>query len=386
MTRTILPLMFATAALACGSKDSPSTGPDRGAPFPDAGVPVSDGPPGSEAGDADAAFGQRDATSAVPVLITLSPLTTARGADLVLTVLGEGFADGAAVFLDGQVVPTTRESETRLRAEIAGAATAEAGFHPVWAETGGARSNLVYLSVTPPPGWPEVVDLKPDNGMPGDAIRLVGFNLTGESLTIRDPAGHTTPGAAIGTVNGANAVFESVEFALPGAWQSGPLPITSSAGTFRARVFNVGRNLALLPGVKASASSEYGGTWTIPRGADNDLFTSWFPAAGDCVSAGPPTCHKPAWYMITFPAPQTVTRIALRGYRDYGAGYSFLRGRFEVLGEADAILWARSYDLPVPARDLEVPLPAALAGATAVRFTGEKDESEDPGFGEIEVF
>jgi hypothetical protein len=90
--------------------------------------------------------------------------------------------------------------------------------------------------------------------------------------------------------------------------------------------------------------------------------------------------------MLIFSIPQTVSRIAMRGYRDYDAGYEFLRGKFEVLGDAGAVLWSGSYDLPAPSGDLDLTLPAPVSAATAVRFTGEKDVSEDPGFGELEVF
>jgi hypothetical protein len=50
------------------------------------------------------------------------------------------------------------------------------------------------------------------------------------------------------------------------------------------------------------------------------------------------------------------------------------------------VLWSGASDLPQPNRDLDVTLPAPIAGALAVRFTSEKDESEDPGFGELEIF
>jgi hypothetical protein len=375
-----LPLLavLAAGALGCGSSDGPVT---SDAARTDAAADTGSADPG------DAAPGRQDATAAMLALLELSPPSAPRAAAVTLTVSGTGFAAEAVVVFAGQPVPTTHQSDTRLTAQIAGALTMQAGYQTVWIEAPRAgRSNLVYFSVSPPPGSPEVLDFKPDNGVPGDAIQLVGFNLTGEPLMVSDGQGHTTTGAAIGTVNSPTAVLESVQLTVPAAWQSGPLTVSTSVGSFRAKVFNVGRNLARLPGAAATASSEYGGEWTIARGADNDLFTSWFSAAGDCVTAPPPTCMTTPWYMVTFAAPQTVTRIALRGNREYTSGYDFVRGRFEVRGDADAVLWSGSYDLPQPDRDLDVVLPAPVTGARAVRFTSLQDESEDPGLGEIEVF
>jgi hypothetical protein len=134
-----------------------------------------------------------------------------------------------------------------------------------------------------------------------------------------------------------------------------------------------------------TASSEYGGTWTIARGADNNLVTSWFSANGDCANS-PTNCKTVPWYRLGFPEPQTIVRIAMRGNREYMSGYDFLRGRFDVLGANDAVLWSASYDLPEPDRDLDIVLPVPLTGVTAIKFTSERDESVEPGFGELEAF
>jgi hypothetical protein len=375
--------LLLASAIGCGGSDEPAAIPADAAP---ADAAPADAAP---ADGGDTAPGQQDATTAMLALTQLAPPSADRAAPVALTVTGTGFAPEAVVVFAGQQVPTTRQSDTRLTAQIAPALTMQAGYQTVWIENGGGagtRSNLVYFTVAPPPGAPEVVDFQPDNGAPGDKIELVGYNLTGEPLMVSDSQGHGTTGAAIGTVDFPGAVLESVQVTIPAAWQSGPVTVATSVGTFRAKVFNVGRNLARLPGVTATASSQYGGTWTIAGGIDNDLFTSWFSAAGDCVTAPPPTCMTAPWYMIGLPTPQTVTRIALRGYRDYAPGYAFIRGRFEVRGEAGAVLWSASYQIPQPAHDLDVVLPAPVAGARAVRFTSEEDESEDPGFGEIEVF
>jgi hypothetical protein len=331
-----------------------------------------------------------DAAPAGLALTRLTPLSAARGVAVRLELGGSAFAPDAVVLFDGQPLATTWVSETALAAQLPAERTMQPGFSPVAVRNGAAatavRSNASNFLVTPPVGWPEVLEYQPDNGAPGDTIRIVGFNLSDQSVRITDATGRAASAGRIGTINGSGVILESVELTLPAQWQSGPITISNALGSFRAKVFNLGRNLATLPGVTATASSEYGEGWTIARGTDNDLYTSWFPAAGDCVSAGPATCTRVPFYQITFPAPQTVGRIALRGNREYTTGYDFLRARFEVLGAAGTPLWSASYELPEPDRDLDITLPMPIPNATAVRFTSERDESEDPGFGELEVF
>jgi hypothetical protein len=92
------------------------------------------------------------------------------------------------------------------------------------------------------------------------------------------------------------------------------------------------------------------------------------------------------FYQIRFAMPETVGRIALRGNREYESGYDFLRVRFDLLTAEGMVLWSRSFELPEPDRDLDIALPMPIARVTTVRFTSERDESEDPGFGELEVF
>jgi hypothetical protein len=400
------PAVLAMAlAGACG-KDPPPAPP---APPPDARAPDSGGAPAPamqpdaaptpDAGTADAGSDARgdagggDTAPALPLglaLTRLTPLSAARGTAVRLMVGGSSFARDAVVLFEGQPLATTWTSETALQADLPAERTMQPGFAGVQVQNGAAataeRSNVSYFLVSPPQGWPEVVEYQPDHGVPGDTIKIVGFNLSDRILKIADGAGHMAPPGRIGTVAGSNVILESVEFVLPAVWQSGPMTITNASGAFRGKTFNLGRNLALLPGVKLSASSEYGEGWTIARGADNDLFTSWFPLSGHCVSAGPATCTQVPFYLITFPGPQTVGRIALRGNREYTSGYDFLRARFDLLDAAGVVLWTGSHELPEPDRDLDVKLPTPQANVTSVRFTSERDESEDPGFGELEVF
>jgi hypothetical protein len=356
----------------------------------DAAVPRADGgavPP--DAGAVDAGPTPADASAAAaPQLAALAPTSGAAATAVTLTLTGSMLADDATATFDGQRVATTRASPTTLSVAIPAALTGQAGQHAVGIENGPAgaasRSNVLYFLVTAPQGAPEIIDYSPDNGQPGDTVSIVGRNLAGATLSITDPAGTTAPPGAHGTITWLGASVETLQFVLPQGWQTGPITVAQDKGSYRGKIFNVGRDLARLPTAKATASSEYGGTWTIPRGDDNDLQTSWFSKNGDCATAT--GCTSVPWYRVDFGAPQTLTRVAMRGNREYMSGYDFLRGRFEVLGAGDAVLWSASYDLPEPDRDLDITLPTPIAGATAVKFTSEKDESVEPGFAELEAF
>jgi hypothetical protein len=231
---------------------------------------------------------------------------------------------------------------------------------------------------------PEIVDYTPDNAMPGERIRIVGRNLTGDSLRVTDARGMPASFSPAGVTRWLGQTLDAIELVVPAGWQSGPLTVSNGKGAFRGRVFNLGRNLA--PAAVGSASSEYGNGWTIARAIDNDLSTSWFASAGDCLSLGPPACRSAPWFLVSFPLPQTVSRVAIRANREYLTGYNFLRGTIQILTASGTILWSGSFDFPSNERDLDVLLPTPIARASSVRFQGEKDEGRGPGLAEIEVF
>jgi hypothetical protein len=318
----------------------------------------------------------------------MTPVSGTAGAAVQLTLTGSGFADDAAVAFDGQRIATMRGSATMLTAQVPAASTAQAGQHSVWIENGPAgassRSNVLYFTVNAAMGAPVIVDYSPDNGLPGDKVLIVGNSLVGPNLKISDAAGTTATAGMEGTTAWWGGTLQTLELTIPPGWQTGPITIAHDKGSYRGKIFNVGRNLGSLDATTRTASSEYGGTWTIARGADNLLVTSWFSKNGDCASTM--SCTSVPWYRLTFAAPQTIARVAMRGNREYMSGYDFLRGRFELLGAGDAVLWSASYDLPEPDRDLDIVLPVPLAGVSAVKFTAEKDESIEPGFAELEAF
>jgi hypothetical protein len=248
------------------------------------------------------------------------------------------------------------------------------------------RSNLLYILVNPPPGAPVIYDYSPDNGVAGDTVLIIASNLMGQTLAIQDDEGTAiTPGTVSSISWPGPGTVDTVEVVLPAGIATGPITIANGIGSFRGKIFNVGSNLTRLPGTVIESSSQYNDAqWGRASGADNKLATSFFTAVGDCATS--PGCTIDPWFKITFPEPQTVARIAMRGNREYYSGYDFIRGRFEVLGAADAVLFTGDYDLPLPDRDLDIALPEPIEGAVAVRFSSLVDESSEPGFSELEVF
>lgn len=362
---------------------------------PDAGTDVDAGawdvPDGTDAGSSQVDGSvARDADPVTPPRVTaVLPSSGVLGQAASVTVSGSDFATGAQVTFDGVAVPTTALADGSLRAEVPAARTSNAGQLAIWVDNRPGdtrtRSNTLYFTVTPPPGAPVVLDYSPDNAVPGDKVTIVATNLADQPLTITDSAGHAALPGAVGTITWASYAAQTVEFTLPADFVTGPLTVANALGSFRGKTFHVGANLSRLPGTIASSSSEYNTTnWSTKSGADNELRTSWFTARGDCASL--PTCTKKPFYQVTFAQPQSVGRIAIRGNREYESGYDFLRARFEILDAAGGVLWGETYDLPAPDRDLDVFLPAPVLGASSVRFSSESDQSDEPGFSELEVF
>ena len=213
----------------------------------------------------------------------------------------------------------------------------------------------------------------------------MGTNFASLPLTITDPLGRQVAITGMGTTTWVGASVDKVDLVIPIDMPSGTFTATNSKGSFRGRTFNVGMNLARLAGTVATASTEYNTTnWSTMSGFDNDLQTSWFSANGDCATQAGCT-HVPT-YQINFATPQLVGRISMRGNREYATGYDFIAGRFEVLGASGAAIWSADRLLPDPDRDLDILISPPLPGATAVRFTSTADQSDEPGFSELEVF
>jgi hypothetical protein len=325
-----------------------------------------------------------DASTVVPVLSALSPATGNVGQAITLSIAGTGFEVGAIAYYDGQALATTVGSGNSITAQVTSTLTTQPGSHAVSVSNGtGRTSNTLYLVLTIPAGAPEILDYTPDNGVATDTITIVGHNLASETISITGPNGLHVAAMVTDSSTWLGQPVDTVTFTLPNNWQTGAMIVTNSKGSSRGKIFNVGANLARLAGVTAQASSEYSSSWVKERGVDNDLSTSWFSKNGDCATST--SCTTVPWISVTFPSVQSVSRIAIRGNREYASGYDFLRARIDVVGSAGA-LWTGSYDLPNPDRDLDIILPAPVPGVTSVKFTSLADESSEPGLSEIEVF
>lgn len=371
----------------------PDAGVDSGGAGHDAGVGASlDGAVIAADGAVANADGSSTGDDAAPLppatLIRILPAGGSAATATSIAISGSGFVPGAQIYFDGHPVTTT-PIDGGLQGDIPAALTASPGQLAVWVDNrpgdSRTRSNTLYYTVAPVPGAPVVLDYSPDNAMPGDKVLIVATNLMGQTVTVSDSAGHTVDVGATASVNWVGQSADTIEFVVPATFVTGPIIVGNPLGTFRGKTFHVGVNLTRLPGTVLTSSTEYNtGNWSRASGADNDLRTSFFTAHGDCASL--PSCTTKPFYQVTFPQPQTVGRIAMRGNREYASGYDFLRGRFDVLNADGIALWSQSYDLPAPDRDLDIFLPAPIAGAAAVRFTSEADESDEPGFSELEVF
>jgi hypothetical protein len=325
-----------------------------------------------------------------PQVGLLTPANAAAGTAVSLTIDGSGFVAGAVAFVDGQAVPTTFVSATSVTAMIPASATANSGNLAIYVDnvSGDAqtRSNVLYLRIDAATGAPVVYDYSPDNGVAGDKILIIASNLSGQTLTITDAHGTTLTPGTLGTISWPNASSpETVEVTLPSNIATGPITVGNTLGSFKGKIFTVGSNLTRAAGTVLTSSTEYNtSNWARVSGGDNLLATSFFTAHGDCATAT--SCTTKPWFKITFASAQTVARIARRGNREYASGYDFLTGTFEVLDGADSVLWQGTYDLPLPDRDLDLVLPVPIANAVSVKFSSLSDESDEPGFSELEVF
>lgn len=325
-----------------------------------------------------------------PQIGSITPANAPAGMAVTLSISGTGFIAGAAVYIDAVAVPTTFVSDTSLTAAIPAASTVDPGDHSIYVEnTPGAsitRSNVLYFKIDQVPGAPVVYDYSPDNGIAGDKILIIATNLAGQTLDIKDTNGTVLMPGTLSTISWPTAgTVDTVEVTLPATIATGPLTVANSLGSFKGKIFTVGSNLTRITGTVLDSSTEFNtSNWARASGGDNLLATSFFTAHGDCASMT--SCTIKPWFKITFPSAQTVARIAMRGNREYASGYDFLNGKFEVLGVADAVLWEGTYDLPAPDRDLDLTLQAPVPNALSVRFTGLADESDEPGFSELEVF
>jgi hypothetical protein len=321
----------------------------------------------------------------LPVLSTVLPTSGNPGVAVTLTLTGNHFGAGAVAFFGGNAVATAVDNENAITAQIPKNLTAQAGAYALWVKNGtGQVGNILYFTVAAATGVPEIVEYNPDNGVAGDTIKILGRNLTTEAISISDPNGITTAATAGATESWVLETLQTVQITLPANWHSGPIVATNAEGSGRGKIFTVSNNLARLPAVVVTASSQYDSSYNKTYGADNDLSTSWFAASENCVSSS--SCTSSPWITVSFPSTQILSRIALRGNRAWATGFDFLTGRIEVLDNKGGVTWTGAFDFPDPDRDFDIALLAPLSNVASVRFTGLADEGVGPGLSELELF
>ncbi len=138
------------------------------------------------------------------------------------------------------------------------------------------------------------------------------------------------------------------------------------------------KNMARLPGVIVNVSSTYEG-WDKERLNDGVLDTSWFTNIGDAANLG-----KSPFVQIVFPQVVSVQGVNFRGNREYNEGYDILEGIL-TLTDKDGKNYPFIVKLPPPDRDFNVKFKNKFSNIVSLKFTFTKDESNEPGFAEIEV-
>ncbi|PIQ27852.1 hypothetical protein COW36_08540 [bacterium (Candidatus Blackallbacteria) CG17_big_fil_post_rev_8_21_14_2_50_48_46] len=138
-------------------------------------------------------------------------------------------------------------------------------------------------------------------------------------------------------------------------------------------------NLARQPNVSLSVSSELNPTFEKNRLTDGKLTTSWFSSASDTPSTGKlPTVE------ISFPQPVGIFGINLRGNRERLEGLTIQEVSL-LISSPQGVLLSETITLPTQQTDLNLVLSKPVDGATSVRLTFTKDNSQSPGLSEIEV-
>jgi len=138
------------------------------------------------------------------------------------------------------------------------------------------------------------------------------------------------------------------------------------------------KNMARLSGTIVNVSTTYEG-WPKERLTDGDIQTSWFTAVGDAANLG-----KSPFVQIIFPQPIKIQGINFRGNREYKVNYDVLEG---ILSLTDKVgkNYVYTVKLPMPDRDFDVTFKNKINDIVELKFTFTKDQSDEPGFAEIEV-
>lgn len=136
--------------------------------------------------------------------------------------------------------------------------------------------------------------------------------------------------------------------------------------------------LSATEGRTLQASSSASTSYAPTKAFDFNLDTSWRASADDSLDHG-----RTPWLEVTFPAPVTVHRVAVRGSPSGGFASRARLELFDASGQPAGSV--ESFDLPGPAHDADVVLPSPVAGVARVRFVALAG-SGSPALAELSVF
>lgn len=139
------------------------------------------------------------------------------------------------------------------------------------------------------------------------------------------------------------------------------------------------QNLTRRSGVTVTASSNFSG-YPLGRAIDGNLDTSWFTAGGDAANKG-----TSPFFEVQLPEDSTITELRMFGNREFANGFDFFAGIFQLFAADGSVLFDSGIvNLPAPVRDIALTVPN-IASVRRVRFTATDDESDTPGFAELQV-
>ena len=138
-------------------------------------------------------------------------------------------------------------------------------------------------------------------------------------------------------------------------------------------------NLAGATGVSTNVSSS-STSFGADRVLDGNLNTSWFTAPGDAFNRG-----SNPFFEVILPGDALVTELRMFGNRQSPNGFDFFSGTFQMFDANDTVVFdSGNVELPAPDRDLAL-MTGDVPGVRRVRFEATADESNNPGFAELEV-
>jgi len=217
------------------------------------------------------------------VIESLAPVggVAAGGPAFVLTVNGEGFADGAVVMWDGSDRPTTWVSGTRVDAEIS-AADIETGKMVAVSirSPGGGLSNVVEFAVSNPE--PRLDSISPEKAVAesgGFTLTLAGANFVSGSVVKwsgNDRATTFVSGTELQAEIGAGDIGAGGDYQVT-VFNAAPAGGTSDAIAFTVVSFSMGGEPESAT-VAAGQSATYGITVTPQYGSFDSAIT--FSASG----------------------------------------------------------------------------------------------------------